>query len=113
MLKAPILIQSNFLLDDTNPTAPDTFLDMSGLTKGIVFINGFNLGRYWNVGPQQTLYCPGPFLRNGMNTVKPNFDYFINAIDFCSSIQITIFEQLKPSTSIEFSAVPNLGLTEE
>lgn len=45
----------------------DTFLDMSGWTKGVAWINGHNLGRYWNIGPQQTLYCPGPWLKQGEN----------------------------------------------
>ncbi|GAB6026784.1 hypothetical protein CHUAL_013281 [Chamberlinius hualienensis] len=45
-------------------TAADTFLDLSGWSKGIAFINGFNLGRYWpDVGPQATLYIP-QFLLN-------------------------------------------------
>lgn len=41
----------------------DTFVDMRGWNKGIVFVNGFNLGRYWHVGPQQTLYLPGELLK--------------------------------------------------
>lgn len=40
-----------------------------GWTKGVVFINGQNLGRYWNVGPQETLYVPGPWLKPGLNEV--------------------------------------------
>lgn len=40
-----------------------------GWIKGVVFINGFNLGRYWNVGPQRTLYLPAPLLRSGRNEV--------------------------------------------
>ena len=47
----------------------DTFLDASTLTKGQVWINGHNLGRIWNVGPQKALYLPGPWLRKGMNEV--------------------------------------------
>lgn len=47
----------------------DTFIDMSNWTKGVVFVNGFNLGRYWNVGPQQTLYVPGPLLKKGENEI--------------------------------------------
>ncbi|SFT21338.1 beta-galactosidase family protein [Paenibacillus sp. BC26] len=47
----------------------DTFLDMQGWTKGVVFINGFNLGRYWSKGPQQTLYVPAPLLREGHNEI--------------------------------------------
>ena len=45
----------------------DTFLDTGQLTKGEVWINGRPLGRFWNVGPQQTLYLPGPWLKAGKN----------------------------------------------
>ncbi|QGH33899.1 beta-galactosidase [Gracilibacillus salitolerans] len=48
----------------------DTFVDLEGFTKGNVFVNGFNLGRYWNaVGPQRTLYLPGPLLNKGDNEI--------------------------------------------
>ena len=46
----------------------DTFIDVSQWEKGIVFINGKNLGRYWKVGPQFRLYCPASYLRN-INTI--------------------------------------------
>ncbi|MBT3292296.1 MAG: beta-galactosidase, partial [Victivallales bacterium] len=36
-------------------------------TKGVVWINGFNLGRYWDIGPTKTLYVPAPLLREGEN----------------------------------------------
>ncbi|MGM0920360.1 MAG: glycoside hydrolase family 35 protein [Bacillota bacterium] len=47
----------------------DTFVDTEGFTKGNVFINGFNLGRYWSTGPQRTLYLPGPLLKEKDNTI--------------------------------------------
>jgi len=47
----------------------DTFLDTRGLGKGAVWINGHALGRFWNVGPQQTLYVPAPWLKKGTNEV--------------------------------------------
>ncbi len=47
----------------------DTYLDMSGFGKGFVFLNGHNLGKYWQVGPQQTLYVPAGWLKKGMNEV--------------------------------------------
>ena len=44
--------------------ALDTFLEFDGFTKGVVWVNGFNLGRYWpRLGPQKTLYVPGPVLK--------------------------------------------------
>lgn len=45
----------------------DTFLSLPGWTKGQAWINGFHLGRYWNRGPQRTLYVPAPVLRPGTN----------------------------------------------
>jgi beta-galactosidase GanA len=47
----------------------DTFLNPKGWTKGCAFINGFNLGRYWHVGPQLTLYIPAPLLKVGENEI--------------------------------------------
>jgi beta-galactosidase len=48
-------------------TPADTFLALPGWTKGQAWVNGFHLGRYWNRGPQHTLYVPGPVLRPGAN----------------------------------------------
>lgn len=53
----------------------DTFIDMSAYRKGMVYINGQMLGRYWNKGPQQRLYCPASFLRAGQNEIVV-FDLF-------------------------------------
>lgn len=47
----------------------DTFLDVSGFGKGCAFVNGFNLGRYWDIGPQKRLYVPGPLLKKGKNEI--------------------------------------------
>ena len=40
----------------------DCFVALDGFTKGMVYINGFHLGRYWSCGPQRTLYLPGALL---------------------------------------------------
>lgn len=45
----------------------DTFLKLANCTKGNAFVNGFHLGRYWNIGPQKTLYIPAPLLKAGKN----------------------------------------------
>ncbi len=50
-------------------TPKDTFIHMAGFGKGCVFINGFNLGRFWRAGPQRTLYLPGPMLHEGENQI--------------------------------------------
>ena len=61
----PTLYAGTFNLDTTG----DTFLNMETWGKGIVFVNGFNLGRYWKRGPQQTLYLPGCLLKKGENKI--------------------------------------------
>lgn len=53
----------------------DTYIDMQHFKKGVVWVNGHNLGRYWNIGPQQRLYCPAPWLKKGKNEVIV-FDLF-------------------------------------
>ncbi|MHB8839809.1 MAG: beta-galactosidase [Gemmatimonadaceae bacterium] len=47
----------------------DTFVDVTGYKKGVVWVNGHNLGRYWDIGPQFRLYCPAAFLEPGRNEV--------------------------------------------
>jgi beta-galactosidase len=47
----------------------DVYFDMSGYSKGIVYVNGHNLGRYWSIGPQKRLYCPGVWLKKGENEI--------------------------------------------
>ena len=49
--------------------AGDTFLDFGGWGKGCAFLNGFNLGRFWEIGPQKRLYIPGPLLKKGRNEI--------------------------------------------
>ena len=61
----PTIYQGTFTVAETG----DTFLDMKNWGKGIVFVNGHNLGRYWRVGPQQTLYLPGCWLKKGSNSI--------------------------------------------
>lgn len=47
----------------------DTFLDFSGWGKGCVLVNGINIGRFWEIGPQKRLYIPAPLLKKGKNTI--------------------------------------------
>lgn len=76
-----------------NGSPKDTFIKLSGWGKGVVFINGKNLGRYWSIGPQLTLYLPGPWLRSGNN-------------------QLLVFEEQKTDHNIEFTSSPDYGKTE-
>ncbi|QNK60278.1 beta-galactosidase [Paenibacillus sp. PAMC21692] len=61
----PMFFRGELLVDDI----ADTFIRLDGWTKGVVWINGFNIGRYWEQGPQKTLYVPGPLLRQGANEI--------------------------------------------
>ena len=73
----------------------DLFVDLSGFTKGVVMVNGFNLGRYWSRGPATTLYVPASLLRSGSN-------------------EIVVFElQVATRSTLSFVASPRLGHTEE
>lgn len=45
----------------------DTWLDMEAWGRGVVWVNGFCLSRYWSLGPQQTVFVPGAWLRVGVN----------------------------------------------
>jgi beta-galactosidase len=74
---APVLKKGTFVLSATG----DTYLDMSNWGKGAVWINGHNLGRYWETGPQQTMYVPAEWLKKGTNS-------------------IAVFELLKPEQTV-------------
>ena len=83
---APVIKQGSFDLE----TVGDTYLDMSNWGKGVVWINGHHLGRYWNIGPQQSLYVPVEWLKKGKN-------------------EIIVLELLKPSqTELHSSKTPVL-----
>lgn len=47
----------------------DTYLDLRGWGKGLVWVNGHNLGRYWRIGPQQSLFVPAGWLKKGRNEI--------------------------------------------
>lgn len=61
----PTFYRGHFELAETG----DTFLDTRDWGKGSVWINGHALGRFWNLGPQQTLYVPAPWLKKGKNDI--------------------------------------------
>lgn len=80
------LYKADLILEETN----DSFLDMSSWNKGIVIVNNFVLGRYWKIGPQQSLYLPAPLLKVGVN-------------------EIVVFEEFSPSKELRFSSIPVYG----
>jgi beta-galactosidase len=53
----------------TREAPTNLFLSTRGWGKGVAFVNGFNLGRYWSRGPQETHFVPAPVVRRGVNTV--------------------------------------------
>lgn len=75
-------------------TPADTFLALPGSSRGLVWVNGFLLGRYWEIGPQVTLYCPAPLLHAGESIV-------------------TVLELERPGGILELRDRPELGPPEE
>lgn len=68
--KPGVFFRGNFVLTRAEGnTGADTYFDFSNYTKGMIWINGHNLGRYWNIGPQKRLYCPATWLREGLNEI--------------------------------------------
>lgn len=61
----PAYYKGTFTLDKVG----DTFLNMSSWSKGMVWVNGYAIGRFWKIGPQQTLYMPGCWLKKGENEI--------------------------------------------
>jgi beta-galactosidase len=73
----------------------DTFLALPGWTKGVAWVNGFNLGRYWSAGPQRTLYVPAPILKAGANEI----------------VVLELHQAAQPATA-ELRDTPDLGPAE-
>lgn len=61
----PAWYKANFNLTEIG----DAYLDMSTWGKGMVWVNGYNIGRFWKIGPQQTLFMPGCWLKKGKNEI--------------------------------------------
>ncbi|MFC1440268.1 beta-galactosidase family protein [Streptacidiphilus sp. N1-10] len=74
-------------------TPADGFLALPGWTKGMVWLNGFALGRYWAEGPQETLYAPAPLWRPGTN-------------------ELIVLELHQPGAHLELTDTPRLGATD-
>jgi beta-galactosidase len=86
----PALVAGAFDLE-----APcDLHLDTTGWGSGVVWVNGFALGRYWSRGPQRTLYVPRPALRRGRNDL------------------VVLELSGMPAASVRFAARPDLGPSE-
>jgi beta-galactosidase len=64
-IENPVFFRGSFSINEVG----DTFLDMRSWGKGHVWVNGHHLGRYWQVGPQQSLYIPAGWLKKGKNSI--------------------------------------------
>jgi beta-galactosidase len=82
----PVILKGTFDLDKVG----DTYLDMQKWGKGVVWVNGHNLGRYWSVGPQQTVYVPVEWLKKKGN-------------------QVVVLELLRPHQTLSALAAPILN----
>jgi len=86
-IKLPAIYRAVLNISDT---PKDTFLKLDNWTKTVVFVNGFNVGKLWNIGPTKTLYIPAPILKTGQN-------------------EVYLFELHSATNTIEFVDKPNLG----
>ncbi|KAI8513041.1 Beta-galactosidase-1-like protein 2 [Branchiostoma belcheri] len=88
-VKTPAFYRATFTVEGR---PKDTFVHMfkGNWEKGVVIVNHNNLGRYWNIGPQQTLYLPAPFLKEGEN-------------------EIIVFEERTSAPEVLFCDKPSLG----
>jgi len=86
----PVILEGAFNVDSTF----DTYLDMSLWGKGVVWVNGHNLGRYWSIGPQQTIYVPGEWLKRGQNKITV-FELLHNGNDTIVGINHPILDKLQ------------------
>ncbi|XP_046388675.1 beta-galactosidase-1-like protein 2 isoform X2 [Ischnura elegans] len=80
----PFLLKGELEISDE---PGDTWINMSQWGKGVVFINGFNIGRYLYLGPPVSLFIPAPILQKGTN-------------------KIIVFEQYHPASAVSFSDKP-------
>lgn len=87
---APVVKKAGFTLTEVG----DTYLDMRNWGKGVVWINGHNLGRYWEKGPQQTIYVPAEWLKKGKNELVV-FEMIKTAQDELHSLERPVLDVLE------------------
>jgi beta-galactosidase len=90
---APVVKKGSFTLTETG----DTYLDMRQWGKGSVWINGNNLGRYWSIGPQQSLYVPVEWLKKGVNEIVV-LELIKPEAQLLQSLQAPVLNDLKESS---------------
>lgn len=102
----PAWYESVFKLEKTG----DTYLDMRGWGKGMVWINGHNLGRYWKIGPTQTMYVPGSWLEKGDNRIIV-FDIESNDNPSIQGLSQPVFDIVSDVSMLHRKAGENLNLS--
>ncbi len=107
----------------------DCFLDMRPWGKGYAWVNGHHLGRYWNIGPQQTMYVPGPWLKAGENEIvildllgpgkpvvaaleSPILDQLRPELDFARKAKKPVFDVDAPQPAFTGSYAPGAAVQE-
>lgn len=82
----PAFLKGNLKIDDVC----DTFMLLKGFKKGVVFINGFNLSVYWDIGPQETMYVPASILKHGDNeiVVFEQYGYEKPIVEFIDHLEL-------------------------
>lgn len=86
----PALYRGTFTLTKT----ADTYLDIHQFGKGFVFLNGHNLGKYWQIGPTQTIYIPKGWLKMGRNDIAV-FDQLNEGHKQISSLDHAVLDEVK------------------
>ena len=92
----PAFYKGVFHLEETG----DSFLDLSQWGKGLVWVNGHCLGRYWSVGPTQTMYLPSPWLKKGNNEVVV-LDLLGPDIPYLQGLTVPILDSLDAAEIIK------------
>lgn len=82
--KYPLFFRGTFTTDSN----AECFVEFKNFTKGNIYVNGFNLGRFWNIGPQRTLYLPGALLR----TDAPN-EIVVLELEGCKKPSVKIVDK--------------------
>ncbi|XP_054167254.1 beta-galactosidase-1-like protein [Oppia nitens] len=94
--RIPTFFTTEFVLPNDSTLPLDSFLRLDGWRKGLAFLNGFNLGRYWTVGPQLTLYAPR---------------HLFNAYPMTNTLIVFELERSAPNMTVQFVATSVLNAT--
>jgi beta-galactosidase len=97
----PAFWRGQFVVTDKE----DTFLDLQQWGKGLVWVNGHCLARYWNIGPTQTAYLPGPWLHEGTNEIIM-LDLIGPQKPVIAGLNKPILDDLRPSLDFARNSIP-------